>query len=166
MDCEARVSRYWPKSCRGGGNAPEGCVPADPNHNKSYSELPRRKQLLDGVGDMIHDVQVEPTFPDGTKLVTVSRPICKSNGDLSLALYGSFLPVPDINVFQDDEKDKDKNSKLKLNIPGSVQPKKGAGSIRINEGRRRITLKVSSICDRPIQFINACCTYVGRLLCA
>jgi urease subunit gamma len=31
--------------------------------------------VMDGVADMIHDVQVEATFPDGTKLVTVHNPI-------------------------------------------------------------------------------------------
>jgi urease subunit gamma len=34
-----------------------------------------RNQVMDGVADMIHDVQVEATFPDGTKLVTVHDPI-------------------------------------------------------------------------------------------
>ena len=34
-----------------------------------------RDQVMDGVADMIHDVQVEATFPDGTKLVTVHEPI-------------------------------------------------------------------------------------------
>lgn len=34
-----------------------------------------REQVMDGVADMIHDVQVEATFPDGTKLVTVHEPI-------------------------------------------------------------------------------------------
>src|SRR5919202_4180859 len=32
-------------------------------------------QVMEGVAEMIHDVQVEATFPDGTKLVTVHRPI-------------------------------------------------------------------------------------------
>ena len=32
-------------------------------------------QVMDGVPEMIHDVQVEATFPDGTKLVTVHGPI-------------------------------------------------------------------------------------------
>lgn len=32
-------------------------------------------QVMDGIAAMIHDVQVEATFPDGTKLVTVHRPI-------------------------------------------------------------------------------------------
>jgi urease subunit gamma len=34
-----------------------------------------RAQVMEGVADMIHDVQVEATFPDGTKLVTVHHPI-------------------------------------------------------------------------------------------
>ncbi len=35
----------------------------------------RRNQVMDGVADMIADIQVEATFPDGTKLVTVHNPI-------------------------------------------------------------------------------------------
>ncbi|MFM9942258.1 MAG: urease subunit gamma [Hyphomicrobiaceae bacterium] len=49
---------------------------------KSVSELMtagakviRRDQVMDGIAEMIHDVQVEATFPDGTKLVTVHNPI-------------------------------------------------------------------------------------------
>lgn len=34
-----------------------------------------RDQVMQGVAEMIHDVQVEATFPDGTKLVTVHDPI-------------------------------------------------------------------------------------------
>ncbi len=34
-----------------------------------------RDQVMPGVAEMIHDVQVEATFPDGTKLVTVHNPI-------------------------------------------------------------------------------------------
>ncbi len=34
-----------------------------------------RNQVMEGVAEMIHDVQVEATFPDGTKLVTVHEPI-------------------------------------------------------------------------------------------
>ena len=33
------------------------------------------EQVMDGIADMIHEVQVEATFPDGTKLVTVHDPI-------------------------------------------------------------------------------------------
>jgi len=34
-----------------------------------------RDNVMEGVAEMIHDVQVEATFPDGTKLVTVHQPI-------------------------------------------------------------------------------------------
>jgi urease subunit gamma len=49
---------------------------------KSVSELMSagaqvltRAEVMEGVAEMIHDVQVEATFPDGTKLVTVHNPI-------------------------------------------------------------------------------------------
>ena len=35
----------------------------------------RRDQVMEGIPEMIHDIQVEATFPDGTKLVTVHDPI-------------------------------------------------------------------------------------------
>ena len=35
------------------------------------TQILRRDQLMDGVPEMIHEVQVEATFPDGTKLVTI-----------------------------------------------------------------------------------------------
>ncbi|MFI4987987.1 MAG: urease subunit gamma [Alphaproteobacteria bacterium] len=49
---------------------------------RSVAELMRdgatvvaRGQVMEGVPEMLHDVQVEATFPDGTKLVTVHNPI-------------------------------------------------------------------------------------------
>jgi urease subunit gamma len=36
-----------------------------------------RDQVMEGIPEMIHDVQVEATFPDGTKLVTVHNPIAE-----------------------------------------------------------------------------------------
>nr|XP_042895439.1 urease subunit alpha isoform X2 [Parasteatoda tepidariorum] len=109
-----------------------------------------RKQLMDGIGDMISDIQVEATFPDGTKMVTVSHPICRENGNLVQALYGSFLPVPDICVFQSEKNESGKDILLK-SPPGSFYPKKTDEKIQINKNRRRIALKVTSVCDRPIQ---------------
>jgi urease subunit gamma len=42
----------------------------------SYGEgILKREDVMDGVAEMIHEVQVEATFPDGTKLVTVHDPI-------------------------------------------------------------------------------------------
>src|SRR5208283_4036179 len=59
-----------------------------------------RAHVMDGVAEMIGEVQVEGTFPDGTKLVTVHAPIALERVDLSLALYGSFLPVPADTTFE------------------------------------------------------------------
>jgi urease subunit gamma len=49
---------------------------------RSVAELMRdgagvltRAQVMEGVPEMIHDIQIEATFPDGTKLVTVHQPI-------------------------------------------------------------------------------------------
>ncbi|MCY4153401.1 MAG: urease subunit gamma [Aestuariivita sp.] len=39
------------------------------------AEIISRNQCLDGVAEMVHEIQVEATFPDGTKLVTVHNPI-------------------------------------------------------------------------------------------
>lgn len=38
-------------------------------------EVLTRDQVMPGIAEMIHDVQVEATFPDGTKLITVHQPI-------------------------------------------------------------------------------------------
>jgi urease subunit gamma len=35
-----------------------------------------KNQVMDGIAEMLHEVQVEATFPDGTKLVTIHNPIC------------------------------------------------------------------------------------------
>ncbi|GFX71627.1 hypothetical protein TNCV_2696151 [Trichonephila clavipes] len=45
MDCEARVSGYWPKGCGGGGIHQGGCVPADPIHIKSCYDPPNISPL-------------------------------------------------------------------------------------------------------------------------
>jgi urease subunit gamma len=42
---------------------------------KAGAEVITRDQCMDGIAEMIHDIQVEATFPDGTKLVTVHEPI-------------------------------------------------------------------------------------------
>ena len=49
---------------------------------KTVAELMRdgatvlgREQVMEGIAEMIHEIQVEATFPDGTKLVTVHQPI-------------------------------------------------------------------------------------------
>jgi urease subunit gamma/beta len=101
-----------------------------------------RRQVLLGVAEVVHEIQVEGTFPDGTKLVTVHDPIALEDGDLALALYGSFLPVPDLSVFEDADGGR-------ARVPGLVQI--APGVIELAPGRRRLTLQVTSRGDRPIQ---------------
>ena len=99
-----------------------------------------RRQVMSGVPELIYDVQVEGTFPDGTKLVTVHHPIVAEDGDLTLALYGSFLPVPDLSVFGDSVAEAQ---------PGEVTT--GPGDIELNTGRAATKLDVTNTGDRPIQ---------------
>lgn len=42
---------------------------------ESGASVIARDEVMEGVGEMLHEVQVEATFPDGTKLVTVHQPI-------------------------------------------------------------------------------------------
>ncbi|MBN1209124.1 MAG: urease subunit gamma [Myxococcaceae bacterium] len=100
-----------------------------------------RAQVLPGVAELIAEVQVEGTFLDGTKLVTVHHPIALEQGDLALALYGSFLPIPAPSAFA--------AAAEPAPAPGEVltQP----GEITLNPGRPRITLCVENRGDRPIQ---------------
>ena len=49
--------------------------PAPKLITKDMVEEMRDGAVMDGIADMIHEVQVEATFPDGTKLVTVHNPI-------------------------------------------------------------------------------------------
>jgi urease subunit gamma/beta len=104
-----------------------------------------RAHVMDGVADMIIEVQVEGTFPDGTKLVTVHAPIAHDCVDLSLALYGSFLPVPSEDSF------------ALVATPAPTTPRTpgelfvAPGTITLNEARDAIDLVVKSVGDRPIQ---------------
>lgn len=42
---------------------------------RAGGEVLTRAQVMEGVAEMIHEIQVEATFPDGTKLVTVHEPV-------------------------------------------------------------------------------------------
>lgn len=101
--------------------------------------------VMAGVGSMLHDVQVEATFPDGTKLVTVHSPINLDDGELENALYGSFLPVPDASKFHD----KVDNSEA-IVIPGYIWTSSDR-SIELNPGKKAVLLQVKNTADRPIQ---------------
>jgi urease subunit gamma/beta len=97
---------------------------------------------MPGVPEMIAEVQVEGTFPDGTKLVTVHHPVAAEDGNLQLALYGSFLPVPELSVF-------DADSTAQEPLPGEcISPD---SELVLNEGRATVTMSVTNLGDRPIQ---------------
>lgn len=84
----------------------------------------KASQVMDGVAEMIHDVQVEATFPDGTKLVTVHNPIRAAASK--------------------------KRGKAKpKSVPGEIITAKG--DIELNSGRATLKLKVANTGDRPIQ---------------
>lgn len=102
-----------------------------------------RRDVLDGVPEMIDEVQVEGTFPDGTKLVTVHHPIVADEGDRSLALYGSFL------VASDDVVAIGSPASPLAASPGRIE---GRGDdLILNEGRPTVRVKVANQGDRPIQ---------------
>jgi urease subunit gamma/beta len=102
-----------------------------------------RIDVLDGVAEMIDEVQVEGTFPDGTKLVTVHHPIVAEQGDLSLALHGSFLPLP---------RERGVAGRGAIAVPTPPGAREAQpGELVLNEGRSAIQLEVANRGDRPIQ---------------
>lgn len=101
-----------------------------------------RNQVMEGVPAMITEVQVEGTFPDGTKLVTVHHPIAAQDGNLALALHGSFLPLPELSVFGAAVEEPDFEA-------GAVTVQEG--ELELNAGRETVTLTVTNLGDRPVQ---------------
>lgn len=78
-------------------------------------------------------------------LVTVHDPICTDSGDLEAALYGSFLPIPKVDLFPAI----DVSESSRENAPGAIIVKDER--IVINQGRERIKLRVTNNGDRPVQ---------------
>jgi len=123
------------------------------------TQLLGRNQVLPGVSEMVREVQVEATFPDGTKLLTVHDPISLEDGNLDLALEGSFLPVPDVSVFHNSksEEEIDEGDDLEAaSYPGQVLVSDSLGEIEINpdcgcDGPHLIEISVTNTGDRPIQ---------------
>jgi urease subunit gamma/beta len=119
-------------------------------------QLLGRNQVMSGVPEMIYDVQVEGTFPDGSKLVTVHHPIASENGNLALALHGSFLPAPNLSVFKPTPAagfplplGGEGQGEGAFAIPGASKIKDG--EIELNVGRSTIEIPVTNLGDRPIQ---------------
>jgi urease subunit gamma/beta len=100
-----------------------------------------RSQVLDGVPEMIREVQIEGTFADGTKLVTVHDPIVLERGDPALAFHGSTFVAP---------------AEIAARASGSDAVSPGAidvigAAITLNAGADAIELSVKNVGDRPIQ---------------
>lgn len=86
------------------------------------------EEVMAGVPEMISYVQVEATFPDGTKLVTLHD------------------PVPRRDCCAESESDDEA-----LVHPGKIDHPKGADCIPVNNGRETTKLTVCNTADRPIQ---------------
>jgi urease subunit gamma/beta len=93
----------------------------------SGREVLRRDDVLPGVPEMLDSVQVEATFPDGTKLVTLHSPIRGAvRGPGGDPVDGGATVIPGEVITPD-------------------------GTIELAPGRARITLTVENAGDRPIQ---------------
>lgn len=104
-------------------------------------QLLGRLDVAEGIAEMIDEVQVEGTFPDGTKLVTVHHPIVSERGNMMLALYGSFLTPLAQATTQHLEA-----------LEGSAgEVTASAGHLTLNDGREQAQLEVANRGDRPIQ---------------
>lgn len=66
-ECVAILSDYVVEGARDGRSVAELM--------RDGAEVLTRDQVMDGIAEMLHEIQVEATFPDGTKLVTVHEPI-------------------------------------------------------------------------------------------
>lgn len=113
------------------------------------------KQLLgysdcmEGVPAMLEEVRVEGTFPDGLRTVVLRNPIREENGNLALALYGSFLPVPAREQLSDAE-----FGAAPCALEGGVgETITAQGEIEMNVGRRTVEL--------PVVNGGACAVQVG-----
>jgi urease subunit gamma/beta len=97
-------------------------------------------QVMVGVPEMLHDIQVEATFPDGTKLVTVHHPI-------------RWLPEPVGDPDHDHAMFHGRRDSHELRrdamILGEIIP--AEGEIELNADAEVVTLTVANTGDRPIQ---------------
>jgi urease len=135
----------------------------DGNHNVADlmsigTTMLGRRHVLPAVVSTLKQIHVEGTFPQGTYLVTVQNPISSDDGDLAKALFGSFLPLPDQELFRVPDDEECQAEKM----PGALVVVKG--KVTINKGRKRIKLKVTNHGDRPIQVSKARDSEHGMLM--
>lgn len=98
-----------------------------------------RRHVHPSVVGTLKQMQVEATFETGTHLITIHNPISTDDGDLSMALYGSFLPTPSTNLFPAiNEADFHP-----LAMPGAVSTA-DLGAIVLHPGRARVSVTVTN----------------------
>ena len=90
------------------------------------------------------------------KLLTIHDPISLEDGNLELALEGSFLPVPDVSIFHTNKlaesaEDAQIDNTMNNMTPGQVLVSPTLPSITINSNSNLIELAVTNTGDRPIQ---------------
>ncbi|UZP36642.1 hypothetical protein NXS19_004458 [Fusarium pseudograminearum] len=123
-------------------------------HNEDYSvaDLMKlgkvilgRRHVYPSVVATLKQMQVEGTFETGTHLITIHNPISTDDGDLKMAFYGSFLPVPSQDLFPSvNEADFHP-----LAMPGAIRPAE-AEDIILNAGRDRVRLTVTNKGTRAV----------------
>lgn len=102
--------------------------------------------VLEGIAAMLPEIRVEGTFPDGARTVIVNHPICDDKGNLMLALYGSFLPVPSREAFENAQ-----FGVAPSMLDGPVgEVLSGVGEIELNSGRETVQLNVINKGLRPV----------------
>ncbi len=95
-------------------------------------------EVMPGIESLVDEVQVEGTFPDGTKLVTIHQPVCTGWGDEALTLYGSQF----------------KRMKMPPKRVDDITPGESTiaqGSLELNQGRETRSVSVMNTGDRPVQ---------------
>jgi urease subunit gamma/beta len=90
-----------------------------------------RADVMEGVPELVDEVQVEATFPDGRKLVTLHDPIGLERPDAERHHQDAGPDAP------------------RRNLVGEIQV--GSGDVELNAGRERVTVRVVNTGDRPIQ---------------
>jgi urease subunit gamma/beta len=96
--------------------------------------------VMEGVSHLLDTVQIEGTFPDGTKLVTVHQPICETGISNGFALYGSGLIKQSQKIIIDNGSE---------SIPGETII--NDGEIELNANRPTMVIEVENTGDRPVQ---------------
>ncbi|KAK3712729.1 Urease [Vermiconidia calcicola] len=105
-----------------------------------------RRHVDPSVDATCKQLQIEGTFRTGNHLVTVDQPISTDEGDLKLALYRSFLPIPADDTFPPCEA----SDFLDEKRPGALVASRRDGVV-LNKGRKRMRLRVTNKGDRAVQ---------------